>query len=87
MSFGLVIGIAQTNVTTTTLKKFPMIKEALASNNFLSLIYTTVPKLLAIVSIMVWILDSGRTRHVSGDRTRFPDLKDYENFCRTANGE
>ena len=34
-----------------------------------------------------YILNSGATRHVSGDRTRFLDLTTYEDFCRTASGE
>ena len=81
------IGMVQTNVTAAKLEEFPVIEEAPASDNFLGLIYTTVPKLLATVSTTVWILDSGATRHVSGDRTRFPDLTDYEDSCRTASGE
>ena len=79
--------MVQTNVTAATLEEFPVIEEAPASDIFLGLIYTTVPKLLATVSTTVWILDSGATRHVSGDRTRFPDLTDYEDSCRTASGE
>ena len=86
-SSGLMIGMAQTNVTATTLEKFPMIEEVSASDIFVGTIYTTVPKLLATMSTTVWILDSGATRHVSGDRTRFPDLIDYDDFCRTASGE
>lgn len=46
-----------------------------------------VLKLLATMLTMVCILDSSVTRHVSGDRTRFPNLTDYENFSCIASGD
>ena len=87
MSSGLMIEMAQTNVTATTLEKFLMIDEVSASDIFVGTIYTTIPKLLATMSTTIWILDLGATKYVSGDRTRFPDLTDYDDFCRTASGE
>ena len=79
--------MAQTNVTTTTLGKFPVIEEAPASNVFAGTIYTTVSKLLATMSTIIWILDLDATKHISGDRTRFPDLTDYEDFYHNASEE
>ena len=61
------IGMVQTNVAVAAIEEFSVIKEAPASDIFLGIIYTTVPKLLAIMSTTVWILDSSATRHVSGD--------------------
>lgn len=81
------IRMAQTNVTVTMLEKFFVIKEASALDIFVETIYTMVFKLLATMSIMVWILDSGAIRHISSDQSRFPDLTDYENFCYTISGE
>ncbi len=46
-----------------------------------------VPKLLAAMSTTVSVLNSGVTRHNSGDKTRFQDLTDYGNLCRIARGE
>ena len=86
-SSNLMIGMVQTIVAAAGTEEFPVIEEAPASDIFLRIIYTTVPKLLAFMSTTVWILDSGATRHVSGDRTRFPNLTDYEDSCRTASGE
>ena len=86
-SSNLMIGLVQTNVAAARTEEFPVIEEAPASDIFLGIIYTTVPKLLAAISTTVWILDSGATRHVSGDQTRFPNLTDYEDSCRTASGE
>ena len=79
--------MAQTNVNATTLEKYLIIEKVLVSDIFVRLIYTIVPKFLAIMLTMVWILDSGATRHVSGDWSRFPDLIDDYDFCRNANGE
>lgn len=47
------IGIVQTNVVAVKTEEFLMIEEALASNIVLRIIYITVPKLLATLSIMV----------------------------------
>ncbi len=47
------IGIVQTNVAVTTTEEFPVIEEAQASDIFLGIIYTSVPKLLATMSTMV----------------------------------
>ena len=82
---GLIIGMIQTNVTITKLEEFPMIEEALVSDNFLGLIYTMVPKLLATISTTVWILDSNAIRNVSGNQTKFSDLTNYEDSYCTAN--
>ncbi len=79
--------MVQTNVAAIITEEFPVIEEAPTSDIFLGIIYTTVPKLLATMATMVWILDSGETRHVLGDRTRFPDLTAYEDSCHTASGE
>ena len=81
------IGMVQANVAAAALREFPVIEEAPASDIFLGIIYTTGPKLIVAVSKTVWILDSGATRQVSGDRTRFPDLVDYEDSPDTAIGE
>lgn len=86
-SSNLMIGIVQTNVSVAKTKEFLVIKKAPASGILLRIIYTTVPKLLVAISIMVLILNSGATRNVSGDRTRFPNLTDYEISCRIATGE
>lgn len=59
--------MVQTNVAAAALEEFPVIEEAPASDIFLGIIYTTVPKLLAAVSTTVLILGSDATRHVSGD--------------------
>lgn len=64
-----------------------MIKKAPASNIFLGITYTMFPKLLAAMSIMVWILDLSVTRYVLGDQTRFPDLTTYEDFCYATSGK
>lgn len=81
------IGMVQTNVAPAVSKEFPVIEKAPASNIFLGIIYTTIPNLLAAISTTVWILDSGTTRHVSGHRTRFSDLVNYEDSCCKASGE
>ncbi len=78
------IEMVQTNFAAAKLEKFPMIKEALASDIFLWIIYTTVPNLLEAMSITIWILNSNETKHVSVDQIRFLDLVDYEDSCRTA---
>ncbi len=44
------IEMVQTNVAATTTEEFPVIDEAPASDIFLRIIYTTVLKLLAIMS-------------------------------------
>lgn len=54
-----------------------MIEKILASDIFFNIIYIMIAKLLAAVSTMVWILD---TRHVSGDRAKFPDKVDYKHY-------
>lgn len=59
--------MVRTNVAAAVLEEFSMIEKALASDIFLGIIYITVPKLLAAISTTVWILDSGVTRHVSGN--------------------
>lgn len=56
--------IIQTNITTTILKKFFIIKKMPMSNVFLGLIYTIVPKLLVIILITIWILNSDVTKYV-----------------------
>lgn len=47
------IEMVQTNFAAAKLEKFPMIKEALASDIFLWIIYTTVPNLLEAMSITI----------------------------------
>lgn len=59
--------MVQTNVIAAVLKKLLVIEEALDLNVFLGIIYTMVFKLLVAMSITVWILDSGVTRHISDD--------------------
>lgn len=81
------IGVIRTNVAIAAIKEYSVIEDAPALDIFLGMIYTTVLKLLATVSTTIWILDLGATRHVFGNRTRFPDLTNYEDFCRTASGE
>lgn len=56
--------IIQTNITTTILKKFFIIKKMPISNVFLGLIYTIVPKLLVIILITIWILNSDVTKYI-----------------------
>lgn len=73
--------MVQINVAITTTQEFLMIEEASVSDIFSRIIYTTVSKLLAIISIIVKIFDSDATRHVSGDWTRFPNLIIYDDFC------
>lgn len=63
----------QINVATTTIENFSIINKALALNIFLSIIYTTIPKLLIIMCILVWILDLGPTKYISNNQTRFLD--------------
>ena len=79
--------MVQTNIAAAGIEKFPVFEEASALNIFLAIIYTTVPKLLAAMSTMIWILDSGTIRHVSDDWTKFPNLADYDNSCCTASEE
>ena len=67
MSSGLMIGMAQKNVTATILEKFPVIEEALVSNVFVKTIYTMVLKLLATMSTTIWILNLSAIKHISGD--------------------
>lgn len=86
-SSNLMIGMVQTDKAAIAIEEFPVIEKAPAEDIFLGIIYTTVPNIMAAMSTMVWILDSGATRHVSGDRTRFPDLIAYDDSCRTASGE
>ena len=86
-SSNLMIGLLCANVAPAAIEQFPVIEKAPASDVFVGIIYTMVPKLLATMSTTVWILDLGATRHISGDRIRFPVLTDYEDFCRTTSGE
>lgn len=59
-----------------------MINKTPISDNFLSIIYITILKLMAITPTIVEILDTSTTRHVSSDKTRFLKLLTYENSCR-----
>lgn len=59
--------MVQTNIAIVGIEEFFIIEEALGSDIYLIIIYTTVPKLLAAISTMVCILDSSATRHVSSD--------------------
>lgn len=68
------------NVAAVALEEFLMVEKVLASDIFFNIIYIMIAKLLAAVSTMVWILDSGTTRHVSGDRAKFPDMVDYKHY-------
>lgn len=81
------IEIVKTNVATIIIKEFSVIKEAPAFNIFLKIIYITVLKLLAIMFIIVWILDSSTTKYIIGDLTKFLDLTTYKDFCYTTIGE
>ena len=47
------IGMVQTNIAAAKLEEFFMIEKASALDNFFGLIFTTVPKLLAIISTTV----------------------------------
>lgn len=59
------IEIIHTNVAAIMTKKFPVIKEAPASNIFLKIIYIIVLKFLAAISIIIWILELSITRQIS----------------------
>lgn len=72
--------MVSTNVAAITLEEFLMIEKGLASDIFFNIIYIMIAKLLAAVSTMVWILDSGTTRHVFDDRAKFPDTVDYKHY-------
>lgn len=79
--------MVQTNVPAIAAEKFHVIEEAPASDISLGIIYTTVLKIIAVMSTMLWIFDLGTTRDVSTDWTRFPDLIAYNDFYYTASGE
>ena len=53
-----------------------MIEKVLASDIFFHIIDIMIPKLIAAVSAMVWVLDLGITRQVRGDPAKFPDMVD-----------
>lgn len=44
-----------------------------------------ISKLLVAMFIMIWILDSSATRHVSDDWTRVSNLTAYNDFYYIAN--
>lgn len=77
----------QINIVIAILEGFFVNDEVSALNIFLGIIYTMVPKLLIVITITVWILDSSVIRNVSGDWTRFPDLIHYRDSCCIANDE
>ena len=57
----------QINIVIAILEGFFVNDEVSALNIFLGIIYTMVPKLLIVITITVWILDSSVIRNVSGD--------------------
>lgn len=83
----IMIEIIQTNIAAIIIKQFSIINKVSASDIFLGIIYTTIPKLLTTAFTLVWILDLDAIRHVSNDQTKFLDLSIYNDSFHTTSEE
>ena len=61
---------------------------AMSPSHFVSLIQTTIYRLTASIRGVVWILDSGATKHVSGNRSLFTNFNPgTSQSVQTASGQ